>query len=317
MGCINIEEITTECNKIFTCDEVPDPNYNFLVKRDEQKDGLDVYRPTSAVEYNSQIKCPLCKCRLPQEERYKISDILKASGEAKLNQLFNKYNREADADNTIDNIKDLEAIYNEIQETIKNAEEKRYYKHTCTRNDICKRTQNQDVYIDLCFEEPNKDIDKNLKVDLKKLKTDENYRNKYLSDKKIAYQKYVIRQKIAQIEREYRDEFEEMTFKKEQNQYEWATRNIKDAYRRHCEFEDRKGPMDIRFEFPASQEWYKEKGTFKYSGTKKRLKEFIEDLTGKSINDNVSMGNSEYKEFQKYIIEREPEYAELLNSKDD
>ena len=30
--------------------------------------------------------------------------------------------------------------------------------------------------------------------------------------------------------------------------YEWAKRNIKDAYQRHLEFEGRKGPMDIKFE---------------------------------------------------------------------
>ena len=313
MGCINIEEISATCNKIFTFDEVPDNNYDLLVKKDEQKDGLDVYKPKSIVYYASEIKCPLCKCRLPEQELEIIENILDVSSETKLKRLFNKYNQEADAANKIDNIKDLEAIYNEIQETVKTIEEKRFYKHTCIRNEICKRTQNQDIYIDLCFGEPKENIDKNLKVDLNKLKTDENYRNKYLSNKKVAYQKYMREQKISQIESEYQDEFEGMTFRKEQNKYEWATRTIKESYRRHCEIEDRKGPMEIRFEFQASQEWYKEKGTFKYSSTKKKLKRFIEDLTGQSINDNVTMQDREYKEFQKYIIEREPEYAELLN----
>ena len=269
MGCINIEEISATCNKIFTFDEVPDNNYDLLVKKDEQKDGLDVYKPKSIVYYASEIKCPLCKCRLPEQELEIIEKILDVSSETKLKRLFNKYNQEADAANKIDNIKDLEAIYNEIQETVKTIEEKRFYKHTCIRNEICKRTQNQDIYIDLCFGEPKENIDKNLKVDLNKLKTDENYRNKYLSNKKVAYQKYMREQKISQIESEYQDEFEEMTFRKEQNKYEWATRTIKESYRRHCEIEDRKGPMEIRFKFQASQEWYKEKGTFKYSSTKK------------------------------------------------
>lgn len=36
MGCINIDEISDTCNKIFTFDEVPDNNYDFLQKKDEQ-----------------------------------------------------------------------------------------------------------------------------------------------------------------------------------------------------------------------------------------------------------------------------------------
>ena len=114
MGCVNIEEITTACNKIFTFDEVPDNNYDFLQKKDEQKDGLDVYKPTSVVDYASIIKCPLCKCRLPKEERDIIQNIINTSSENKLSSLFNKYNQEADVEYKIDNIKDLEAIYNEI-----------------------------------------------------------------------------------------------------------------------------------------------------------------------------------------------------------
>ena len=146
MGCINIDEISDTCNKIFTFDEVPDNNYDFLQKKDEQKDGLDVYKPKSVVYYASEIKCPLCKCRLPKQEIEIIKNILDVPSKKKLDRLFNKYNQEADAEYKIDNIKDLEAIYNEIQETVKTIEEKRFYKHTCVRNEICKRTQNQDIY---------------------------------------------------------------------------------------------------------------------------------------------------------------------------
>ena len=151
-----------------------------------------------------------------------------------------------------------------------------------------------------------------MKIDFNRLKTDENYKNNYLNDREILYVKSLLRQKKKEIEDEYRDEFEEMTFKKEQNMYEWAKRNIKDAYQRHLEFEGRKGPMDIKFEFQASNEWYKEKGTFKYSATKKKLLRYIENLTGQNINDNVIMQEREYEEFQQFILKREPDYAELL-----
>ena len=53
---------------------------------------------------------------------------------------------------------------------------------------------------------------------------------------------------------------------------------------------------------------------FKYSGTKAKLKKFIENLTGEIMYDsNIFMDKWEYKEFQKFILEREPEYEELIN----
>ena len=57
-----------------------------------------------------------------------------------------------------------------------------------------KRNENQDVYIDLCFDSPQNIIEKNMEIDFKKLKSDEEYRNKYLSEKEVAYNNY-IRQK--------------------------------------------------------------------------------------------------------------------------
>lgn len=152
-----------------------------------------------------------------------------------------------------------------------------------------------------------------IKIDYNKLKTDGNYRNKYLEDKKIAQLRYQLIRKKKEIEDEYRNKFEAMTFKKEQNMYEWVTRSIKNSYQRHLDLEARKNEFEIKFPFPASNEWYKEKNTFKYSASKKRLLEFIENLTGQNINDKVSMESKEYKEFQKFILEREPDYADLMD----
>ena len=48
----------------------------------------------------------------------------------------------------------------------------------------------------------------------------------------------------------------------------------------------------------------------------KKLKKFIEDLTGENMYDViVVMEKWEYKEFQKYILERESDYGELINIK--
>ena len=311
MGILTITAIETGCFGACTNEEVPDKYYDLLVKQEELKDGLEVYKPKSTVYYASQIKCPLCKCRFPEEERDIIQKMFNAGGEKTLSSIISDYNQETENVNKIDNIKELEVKYNKIKEMVKIAEDNRFYKHTCTRNEICKRTANQDVYIDLCYESP-KDFKKQLKIDFEKLKTDENYRNEYLSNKKIAYENNIKRMKRKQIEKEYIDEFEEMTFKKEKNMYEMTTRNIKDAYRRHEEFEARKDKMMIRSEFQASNEWYKEKGCFKYSATKKKLLNFVENLTGQNINDNVIMQDSEYEEFQKFILKRDPDYSEFL-----
>jgi hypothetical protein len=57
--------------------------------------------------------------------------------------------------------------------------------------------------------------------------------------------------------------------------------------------------------------WYANESNLKYSG---KLKKFIEDLTGENMYDViVVMEKWEYKEFQKYILEREPDYEELIN----
>ena len=41
-------------------DNIPDESYDFLIKQEEQKDGLDVYKSKQIIKFYSQIKCPLC-----------------------------------------------------------------------------------------------------------------------------------------------------------------------------------------------------------------------------------------------------------------
>ena len=313
MGILTMTAISTGCFGACTKEETPDMSYDFLVKQEDKKDGLEVYKPKSRITHSFQIKCPLCKFNLPKEERTILQDIITNSSENKLDSLFSKYNEEADSADKIDNISDLGKIYNQIQEMAKTVEAKRFYKHTCTRNEECKRTENQDIYFDLCFVSPQESIAKNLKVDYNKLKTDENYRQNYLDNKKIAHEKYIRTQKRKEIEDEYRSEFEDYTFLKERNLYEEVKRNFKFLYEQHLQNEERKGPYEIRFEFQASSQFALRKNDLKYSGSQKRFLNFVRDLTGQNIYENITMGNREYKEFQKFILERDSEYADYLD----
>ena len=61
MGMITIMAIETGCFGACTKEDVPDMTYDFLVKKEDQKDGLELYKPRSSIIYVSEIKCPLCK----------------------------------------------------------------------------------------------------------------------------------------------------------------------------------------------------------------------------------------------------------------
>ena len=129
--------------------KVPDLSYDFLVKSEQQKDGLDVYKPREIITFYEQIKCPLCKIKFTEEEYSIISDKLNTASEKHLQKLISDYNTEASRIDILDNINTLESIYNLIQNCSKNIKANRYYKHTCTNNEICKRMNNQEIYIDL------------------------------------------------------------------------------------------------------------------------------------------------------------------------
>ena len=45
---------------------------------------------------------------------------------------------------------------------------------------------------------------------------------------------------------------------------------------------------------------------------KKKVLNFIQNLTGQTIYDKIYMGENEYKEFQKFILEREPDYEDYM-----
>lgn len=150
MGCLSIDE------------NIPDINYNFFTKVESQKkEGLDIYKASSTIDYYTVFRCPLCKCLYTKEEEGIIKN--------KLN--IENYNGQTESGEKIDNIDELESIYNQLQEIAKSIEQNRYHKHTCINNELCQRSNNQDIYIDLCSIDNIKNyIENKLKVNLNKLK---------------------------------------------------------------------------------------------------------------------------------------------------
>jgi hypothetical protein len=209
---------------------LPDLSYDFLIKRDIQKDGLDIYKPKTSINSVYQLKCPLCKCVLPEEEYFILNNKLNLANENELSELIKKFNDETKNPYKIDNIDELEIIFNQINDCTKAIEDNRYYRHICTNNELFKRTENQEIYIDLCSL-PNLDnLKNNLLVDIDRLKMDENYKNNYLSNKAIIHNNYMKKERKQQIENEYRPAFEKNTSDKEQYEYETTTMFIKQVY---------------------------------------------------------------------------------------
>lgn len=296
--------------------KVPDLSYDFLVKSEQQKDGLDVYKPREIITFYEQIKCPLCKIKFTEEEYSIISDKLNTASEKHLQKLISDYNTEASRIDILDNINTLESIYNLIQNCSKNIKANRYYKHTCTNNEICKRMNNQEIYIDLCINSDIDNFDNRLFIDPNRLKDDENYRNKYINDKRDEHIKYMRKRRKAEIENKYRPQFEEYCFQKEIYDFEKVKMMI-EAVHKKTEPENPYLNNPHLLQFPSgpdpSQIYWSNESNFQYSATKKKLKEFAEDYTGKIMYDNpIMMHDWEKEEFKKFILKHEPEYSELL-----
>ena len=174
MGCDFINEA-----------DIPDPNYNFFVKvESQQKDGLDIYRASKIIDYYTDLRCPLCKCKIPKEERDIIINIIYHKGINSLLSNIEQYNNQTERADVVDDINTLEEIYLKIEGYSKSVKENRLYKHTCKNNELCNRTNNQDVYIDLCSIDNLDDyFENNLKININKLKNDLDYKKEYLKKK--------------------------------------------------------------------------------------------------------------------------------------
>ena len=297
--------------------DVPDLSYDFLTKHKHQKDGLDVYKPKKIISSYDQIKCPLCKFKLPTEEYIIIENKLNEGSENDLLRLINDYNEEASRIDILDNINTLESKYNQIQSCSKKIQANRYYKHICTNNEACQRMNNQEIYIDLCVNSNIDNFGNKLKIDPNRLKDDENYRNKYINDKKDEHIKYMRKRRKAEIENKYRPHFDEYCFQKEIYDFERIKMMINDVYKeKEPQNPYPNNPNLITFPMgpDPSQIYWSQESNFRYSATKKKLKEFVEDFTGKEMYDNpIMMQDWEKEEFKKFILNNEPEYNELLD----
>ena len=305
------------CGKesIQTNDDLRDLKYNTLVKQEEKKDGLDVYKTNKFLNSSRDVKCPLCKFPLSGEENNTIDNVLK-NGYFKFIQIFKEYSSVEFINLTDDILEKLESIYVKLEEPKKYIEENRYFYHLCTRNAQCQRMENQAIYIDLIEKPVGFDFDSLLPYDHKKLRTDPEYRKEISQQKTEAYNKKMNKIRIQEIENYYRAEFEDYCIEVEDSQIYRAKTDIK------FDFDCRAKPGDISYKTPeelARSLWdFNERKVF-YSASKNLLVDYIIQLTGETPFKitgitRIGMSDREYYDFQEFIKKRDSEYEELLKS---
>ena len=305
------------CGKesIQTNDDLRDLKYNTLVKQEEKKDGLDVYKTNKFLNSSRDVKCPLCKFPLSGEENNTIDNVLK-NGYFKFIQIFKEYSSVEFINLTDDILEKLESIYVKLEEPKKYIEENRYFYHLCTRNAQCQRMENQAIYIDLIEKPVGFDFDSLLPYDHKKLRTDPEYRKEISQQKTEAYNKKMNKIRIQEIENYYRAEFEDHCIEVEDSQIYRAKNDIK------FDYDCRAKPGDICYKTPeelARSLWdFNERKVF-YSASKNLLVDYIIQLTGETPFKitgitRIGMSDREYYDFQEFIKKRDSEYEELLKS---
>ena len=305
------------CGKesIQTQDDLRDFKYNTLVKQEEKKDGLDVYKTNKILNCSKDVKCPLCKFPLSEEENKAIDNILK-NGYFKFLDIVREYSDVDFINLTDDILEKLESIYAKLEEPKKYIEENRYFYHLCTRKAECQRMENQAIYIDLIDEVVGFDYDSLLPYDHKKLISDPEYRKEISQRKTEAYNKRMNKIRIQEIENEYRAEFEDYCIEVEDSQIYRAKNDIKFGY--DC----RAKPGDICYKSPeelARSLWDCNERMVFYSASKNILLDYIIQLTGETPFKitgitRIGMSDREYYDFQEFIKKRDSEYEELLKS---
>ena len=124
--------------------------------------------------------------------------------------------------------------------------------------------------------------------------------------------------KWNQIENKYRAEFEDYVFQEDAYSYENDTSFFKYCY--ETDISQKPGDFGYNQNLSTKDPFdyfiiYQNK--YHYSSSKKKLLQYIEEIMGKKTNSPnakalTSMTDSEYEEFQNFIIERKPEYRLLL-----
>ena len=177
-------------------------------------------------------------------------------------------------------------------------EQNRYHKHTCTKNELCQRANDQSIYLDLCsIDNINNYIENNLKINLNKLKNDINYRNEYLQNKKIHNDLYLKKQRKLEIERLYKSGFEEYTFNLEEPLYRHIISNIElelGYYQREIE----NNPYAIDTRPTANSIWQIKSRDLKYSSSKKNWKLLLNKKEDKQFMEKLKWIKKNIKSFR-------------------
>ena len=137
--------------------------------------------------------------------------------------------------------------------------------------------------------------------------------NEYLKNKIIKNDIYLKKQRKTEIERQYKLSFEEYTFKSEEYQYNYIIAQIKSELDICQQKVDNNQVIGIDMRPQASWFWSLRSNELKYSSSKKKLKAYFEEKRGRSIYEEIKMSKKEYKEFQQYILKREPKYKEVMD----
>ena len=301
-------------NSINTDEGIRDINYSSLEKQENKKDGLDIYKANKFFYSSKDVKCPLCKFSLSKEENSVIDNILQ-NGYLKFVSICKKYGNLVENPYKIYIFEELESIYSELEEPRKNIEENRYYYHICKRNNICNRTSDKAIYIDLINKKEGYDFDLFLEYDHKKLRKDPEYKEKIIMERTERYHRKMNEIRIREIESEYRPEFEDYCCQKEDSRIYQAKITVKFSY------DFRAKPGDIGYDPDpfnlANHLWIISNNYVYYSGSKNKILEYIIELTGETPFKitgikRIGMSDNEYEEFQEYIKQRDSEYRELI-----
>ena len=193
-----------------------DPYYDTFEKLTIQKDGLDIYKTKKSLKSNGEIRCPLLKNRLTDEEMNILNNQINKVDKNILS-LLTEYNNLINSnysEYSIDIFKQLEELYNKIESAKVLLEENRYFLHIC---------KNQQIYLDISKFDKNYDYynliyDKryiyekwNNNNNLKNILINE--RKNKLNQKKIEDEKrerlFRIEERKKEIEKKYEGEFEQ------------------------------------------------------------------------------------------------------------
>ena len=177
------------------------PNYNTFIKRDELKDGLELYKTKEYIYSIQQIRCPIIKDKLSFEENTKLETQINYA-DKNLIELFDKYNNLINNIYQVDIFSELDMLNNKIESAIKKLEENRYFLHVC---------KNQQIYLDISIFDINynfndKIIDK--RYIFENWKNNLNVKNKLLEERGINYLKRKEQDEIEKRERELQYEKE-------------------------------------------------------------------------------------------------------------